>query len=336
MEATLGRPSDAALSSEHTLFRSARRRPPPSSTEADMDSTHVRPDVVVVHARHRPSEVIDSLRAVQIRAEGLTVDRDLMARIKALDPHAVVVDHSNGFDLVRVCRDIRSTSTARIIAISDEGAADNPSRLAAFAAGVDDCLERAGAARRVMARASLVLNQADARSHGDVPARVGELRLDFTSRDLSIGGERFGCSDREFGLVEALAERPNAPVTHDELIARLWGPNAPSHYRRRLRILISRIRKLIGQGPLRPSIVNVFGVGYRLWIPTHETRRMSTVGGRDRARVSDRSPRADPASRCRPRHVASGRRRESWRGSMVSPPALCRTVARFRLPPSWR
>jgi DNA-binding response OmpR family regulator len=277
----LGRPSDTAVGSERSLSRSGWPHPPPSLIEAATVSTGVRPHVVVVHARHRRSELIDSLRALRIRTDGLAVDRELIAGINALDPHAVVVDHSIGFDLVRVCRDIRSASTARIIAISDDGPEDHPSRLLAFAAGVDDCLARAGAARRVMARVLAVLTRVDSRNRDDVPARVGDMQLDFACRDLSIGGEWVGCSDREFGLVEALAEQPNLPVTHDELIARLWGPNAPLHYRRRLRILVSRIRKLIGQGPYRPSIVGVFGVGYRLLIPIHDVAANASEGSED-------------------------------------------------------
>jgi two-component system, OmpR family, KDP operon response regulator KdpE len=268
----LGTPSDPAVGNEVSLTQSAGRRALPANTDATTVSTR-RPDVVVVHAGPSASEeLIDSLRAAEIRTQGLTVDRELIAGINALEPQAVVVDHSIGFDLVRVCRDIRSASTARIIAISDDGPEDDPKRIAAFAVGVDDCLERAGAARRVMARVLAVLTRGDPPTCDDVPGRVGDMQLDFAYRDLLIGGQRVVCSEREFGLIEALAERPNKPVTHDELITKLWGPNAPSHYRRRLRIVVSRIRKLIGQGPNRPSIVGVLGVGYQLLVPSHDVR----------------------------------------------------------------
>ena len=61
-----------------------------------------------------------------------------------------------------------------------------------------------------------------------------------------------------------LARRPNTVVTSEELLHDIWGVDPRPAHRRRLRVAVSSLRRLLGQGAQRPRIETVVRVGYRL------------------------------------------------------------------------
>jgi two-component system KDP operon response regulator KdpE len=85
--------------------------------------------------------------------------------------------------------------------------------------------------------------------------------IDLEARRVLIGKNDLHLTRTEFALLVQLANHLDAIVTHDELLARVWGPEyrGSSHY---IHTYLGRLRKKLGDyGEL---IETVPGMGYNL------------------------------------------------------------------------
>lgn len=92
--------------------------------------------------------------------------------------------------------------------------------------------------------------------------RMGNLRLHSTERRVWIGQTEIPLTKKEFDILQCLAQRPGVPLSPEELLTKVWGPQF-SHYIQTLRVHMGHLRKKISpsSGVL---IEGVRGVGYRL------------------------------------------------------------------------
>jgi two-component system response regulator RegX3 len=98
--------------------------------------------------------------------------------------------------------------------------------------------------------------------HRDV--RFGVAEVDFTRREVSVGGERVHLSRREFDLLGALLSPARQVRTREELIDLLW-PDRYLSDSRTLDTHIHRLRTKLEPDPTNPRyIVTVRGVGFRI------------------------------------------------------------------------
>jgi DNA-binding response OmpR family regulator len=88
------------------------------------------------------------------------------------------------------------------------------------------------------------------------------LEIDVLARQAWIDGEALVLSNKEFGLLRALASDPVRVFTREELLRNVWGYKSLGTTRT-LDSHASRLRrKLTAAGAA--FVVNVWGVGYRL------------------------------------------------------------------------
>ena len=95
----------------------------------------------------------------------------------------------------------------------------------------------------------------------DTKIQIGELRIDLEARRVFIGEEDLHLTRTEYAILAELAQRLDAIVTHDELIAQVWGPEyrGSNHY---LHNYLGRLRKKLGDyGELLETVP---GMGYNL------------------------------------------------------------------------
>jgi two-component system, OmpR family, response regulator len=134
---------------------------------------------------------------------------------------------------------------------------DPATRVRSLDIGADDCLLRPFDVREVLARIRAVLR----RQAGYATSCIGDdaLCLDLDRRTLSCGGMTSPLSAREFALMHALLERPEAILSRAQLEERLygWGNEVESNA---LDVLIHSIRKRFGRNFIR----NVRGIGWTL------------------------------------------------------------------------
>jgi len=77
------------------------------------------------------------------------------------------------------------------------------------------------------------------------------------------GGRGGTLTDRELALLGYLADRPNEPVSRDELMVAVWGRSEPS-LSRAVDTAIRRLRMKVERDPKAPQhLITVFGTGYR-------------------------------------------------------------------------
>jgi DNA-binding response OmpR family regulator len=194
--------------------------------------------------------------------------RDGRRLLEAKFPDLVVVDvvlpDAAGLDLVREVRSadgIASRLDPHTPVLVLSGRSSERDRLRGFERGADDYVVKPFAYAEVRARIEALLRRANLRP-GQGTLRVGELRIDPPSRDVTLRGRRIVLSQKEFALLRTLATEPTRVFTKEELLRNVWGFRALGSTRT-LDSHACRLRQKLSRGGDR-FVLNVWGVGYRL------------------------------------------------------------------------
>jgi len=145
-----------------------------------------------------------------------------------------------------------------VIVIS--GRTTEADRVRGFAEGADDYVVKPFHYPEVAARIRAVLRRRDSRREG--PRRVGDIFIDPSRREVTVGDQRISLANKEFSLLRALAAEPTRVFTKEELLRDVWGFRSMGRTRT-LDSHASRLRRKLD--PEAGSyVVNVWGIGYRL------------------------------------------------------------------------
>src|ERR1700694_4646456 len=93
---------------------------------------------------------------------------------------------------------------------------------------------------------------------------VGELRIDFAERRVSVGGRDLHLTSHEYRLLTTLARHAGKVLTHQQLLKQVWGPlsTEQTHY---LRVYMVQLRRKLESDAARPRyLLTEPRVGYRL------------------------------------------------------------------------
>ena len=215
-----------------------------------------------------------SFLAAQLTADGYDVltARD-GAEVKARATSSAVTllvlgDLETPHQSIGVLREVRARDGRQgqldpalpIVVLSGEGS--ELAVLRSLEAGADDHLRKPFSYPELRARIAGVLRRCRQPRTGAV-ARIGELTVDRTAREVRLRDERIGLSQKEFALLSALCEQPTRVYTKEELLRGVWGFRSLG----RTRTLDShacRLRQKLTIAAGDRFIVNVWGVGYRL------------------------------------------------------------------------
>jgi DNA-binding response OmpR family regulator len=207
-------------------------------------------------------------------ADSAAVARECIA--KAV-PNVVLLDVAlPGEDGLSLARYIRESLDIGIIMIS--GAGETVDRIVGLEVGADDYIAKPFDPRELKARIKSVLRRYQSTTQHNVPppdmgtgatrrVPVGERWLDLDRQQLfDQSGAEIPLTRMEFELLEVLVQRPNRPLTRDQLLSltqnRDWDP-----YDRSVDIRIARLRRKIEPGSEKPRCLRtVRGVGY-MYVP---------------------------------------------------------------------
>ena len=145
-----------------------------------------------------------------------------------------------------------------VIVLSGRGADEE--RVRGLECGADDYLVKPYVYGELRARIGAVLRRSRRRRGG--PLRVGEIVVDPARHRAWVGEREVRLSKKEFALLHALAGDPHRVFSKDELLARVWGQQAPTKTRT-LDSHASRLRRKLDPEGSR-FVINCWGVGYRL------------------------------------------------------------------------
>jgi DNA-binding response OmpR family regulator len=239
--------------------------------EAEMDAgAGLR--VLVVDDDQRVRTVV----SWQLEAEGFLVTQagDGAAALAQIDgdrPDLVVLDLSlpgiGGLDVLRRVRDTE-LATSRLPVIVLSGRSGETDRIIGLDLGADDYLVKPFSPGELAARVRSVLRRSGAANgHGASNGAAGPvagLRVDETSRDVTVDGRPVELTAKEFDLLAFLTRNPRRVFTRAQLLHHVWGSKG---WQSEATVTehVHRLRQKLGsRDDGRPIVQTVRGVGYRI------------------------------------------------------------------------
>ncbi len=166
----------------------------------------------------------------------------------------------NGFD---VCQRIREFSDIPIIMLT--GRAREQDRIRGFDVGADDYLTKPFSVDELLRRVRAVLRRTY--QAGDSPRNTtysyADVVINFAQRRVFVKGKEIKLTATEYEVLYHLGSNAGKIITHEDLLARVWGIEYRNelHY---LRNYISSLRKKIEDDPANPKyIIGKHGIGYQ-------------------------------------------------------------------------
>ena len=161
---------------------------------------------------------------------------------------------------IDVCLWVRERSDLPIIVLSAHD--EEYLKVAALDAGADDYLAKPFGYEELLARVRAVMRRSATPQADKTKITLDTLVIDLKQRRVTIDDQPAHLTRTEFALLAELSKNLDAVLTHQELLARVWGPEYfdANHY---LHIYFGRIRNKIG--PKYGSLLEtVPGMGYSL------------------------------------------------------------------------
>ncbi len=190
---------------------------------------------------------------------------DALAAVSKNAPDLVLLDvmlpDMDGFD---ICQAIRVQSSVPIILLTARDREEDVVR--GLELGADDYITKPFSHRELMARIDALLRRTRTTTFNGQAGffQTGDLTVDFARRQAIIRRKRLELTPKEYDVLEHLARNVGQVLSHDALLAMVWGPqyrDEPQY----LKTYIYRLRKKIEENPRRPRyIVSHYGTGYRL------------------------------------------------------------------------
>ena len=189
---------------------------------------------------------------------------DALEKVRVNLPHLVILDvmmpELDGFETLSMLREI-----SRIPVIMLTVQADEEDKVRGLELGADDYVTKPFGTRELTSRVRAVLRRTEGPPEPkDAIVRIDErLSIDYNNREAIVEGERIKLRPTEFRLLYHLIENAGWVVTHEMLLAKVWG----YEYREELqylRLYVTYLRQKIEPDPSHPRyIFTEREVGYR-------------------------------------------------------------------------
>jgi DNA-binding response OmpR family regulator len=168
----------------------------------------------------------------------------------------VMLPGKDGFQVLRELRG-RSDQTPVIMLTARGELAD---KVLGLESGADDYLAKPFEPRELLARLQALARRQKPAAGGQ--SVHGPLTLDHGRRAARLGGKELDLSAYEFAGLAALAASAGRVLSRDQLMDRLRGVEHDAGDRS-LDVLVSRLRKVLGDDPRHPRFIKtVYGAGY--------------------------------------------------------------------------
>jgi two-component system KDP operon response regulator KdpE len=214
------------------------------------------PDVVKVIAM--------SFRMQQPAWEVISAQDGLEA-LEMLDqerPDVVLLDiglpEMDGFE---VLKSIRLFSDVPVIMLTVRD--DELGKVQGLELGADDYVTKPFSHLELLARVRAVLRRAQSLPMvHDQPFASGDIQVDFARREVSVRDQPVALTGTEYRLLYHLVRNAGRIMTHEALLARVWGREYTDEISY-LKSYVSRLRNKLEMDPHHPEhILTEYGVGY--------------------------------------------------------------------------
>ena len=205
--------------------------------------------LIAKYALFEGYEIAEAENGMQAVEMARTSNHDLIV----LD---VMMPELDGFS---AAREIRKESDVPIIFLSARG--EEYDRIRGFELGVDDYVVKPFSPRELMMRIGAVLRRSRSSAVNEHECvTIGDLKVDFTARQVMLEGEELDLSPKEYELLFFMVRNRGIALTRDRLISEVWGFDFFGDDRT-LDTHIKLLRKQLGD--YARYITTLRGVGYR-------------------------------------------------------------------------
>jgi two-component system response regulator MtrA len=239
---------------------------PPADSALD---ARLRPTILLVEddaaIAYMLSDVLESAGYIVREAATGAAARAL---VEQLQPNLIILDlvlpDEDGLVL---CSVLKQMSDSPILICS--GTQRRRDEFLSLKLGADDFIAKPFDVYDLLARVEVLLRRAAVHRAGDIapqrtPIRIGELFIDPSPHQVSLGGTLLQLTPTEYRLLSVLAARPDQVVPRDTLAKLVWG-DPDTGTSRTIDVHIGRLRVKLAQGSSSaPQIVSVRGFGYKI------------------------------------------------------------------------
>lgn len=202
-------------------------------------------------------------------SDGTTALREFFVTRPDIAIIDLLMPNMDGFEL---CRRIRELSHIPIIVLT--GLEQVGEKVNAFNAGADDYVIKPVSGREILARVEACLRRAQWPPASDTSSMYTDpyLTVDFTRREVFVGGESKDLTPIEYALLTLFVQRPGEALSLEYLLTNVWGRDYDTFDL--VKWHISNLRKKLkhssdqADGEDASPIVTVRGFGYRYKRPT--------------------------------------------------------------------
>ncbi len=194
-------------------------------------------------------------------ADGVTA----LSRARAAMPDLVVLDVMlPGLDGLEVCRRLRLAAAVPVVMLTALG--EETDRVVGLELGADDYITKPFSPRELVLRVRAVLRRGAVAPIGRNGAsgvlRDGDLILDLSAHEASLGGGPLRLTMREFDLLAFFLRHQRQVFGRRLLLEQVWGWEFGDEST--VTVHVRRLREKVEHDPSQPRrIVTVWGVGYR-------------------------------------------------------------------------
>lgn len=264
-------PDPAAQSAALTATHEAASEGDDAATGDAPALARARHCIVVAHGDARMARYLRAnLEAADYTAKTATNLSAALKLIELEEPDLALLDLALPDDEQRdPLTRVLARTTAPIVAL---GSADPAACVGALDAGAADYVAQPLSVEEALARVRRALRPLPGQA--SAPRQriftCGDLVIDDAQRLVTIGGAPTQLSKTEYRLLRTLAQNLGKTLSHEALLAQVWGP-AYSKEIEFVWVYIRRLRRKIEPDPARPRyILTAPGVGYRLAQPAAE------------------------------------------------------------------
>ncbi len=172
----------------------------------------------------------------------------------------VMMPRMDGFETIQTLREFSSIPVIMLTAKGEE-----EDKVRGLELGADDYITKPFGAREMVSRVKAVLRRVS--SVAEPTTAIVEiddrLSVDFNKHEVIVAGKRVKLRPTEYRLLYHLIENAGWTVTHEQILAKVWGYeySDETHY---VRLYVNYLREKIEEDPSNPKyILTERGTGYR-------------------------------------------------------------------------
>ncbi|MDA8266141.1 MAG: response regulator transcription factor [Actinomycetota bacterium] len=217
--------------------------------------------VVVIEDDANIAELVD----LYLRRDGfrVLVARDGEAGLELVRrerPRMVILDvglpgERDGFE---ICRTLRAEGSWPVLFLTARD--DEIDRVLGLELGADDYVTKPFSPRELVARVRTVLRRTERPPLGEATVSIGEITIDPSRREVSLGGVLVVLTPREFDLLAWMANHKGFVLSRQQLLDGVWGSSWYGDART-VDVHVAQLRRKLG--PDLP-LATIRGVGYRM------------------------------------------------------------------------